>query len=159
MGGRAAEELVFKQQTTGAQGDLLAATRIASDMICKWGMSTTLGPQTFTVDRGGFIEGANGRLPMGQDTAKLIDQEINQLLGNCFDQAVLILKEQRSLLDSLAEILLQVETLDGEEVDIIVDCSLKKEAEANDHPEPNCSTCGAKENCSYAPGVENEITA
>ena len=159
MGGRAAEELVFKQQTTGAQGDLLNATRIATNMICKWGMSTTLGPQTFTVESGGFIEGVSGRLPMGQDTAKLIDQEVNELLGNCFDKAVRILKEERSLLDSLAEILLQVETLDGEEFDIIVDCSLKKEAEAADHPEPSCSTCSAKENCSQATGVENEITA
>ena len=159
MGGRAAEELVFKQQTTGAQGDLLAATRIATNMICKWGMSTTLGPQTFTVESGGFIEGVSGRLPMGQDTAKFIDQEVNELLGNCFGQAVRILKDERCLLDSLAEILLQVETLDGEEFDIIVDCSLKKEAEAADHPEPNCSTCSAKENCSQATGVENEITA
>jgi cell division protease FtsH len=159
MGGRAAEELVFKQQTTGAQGDLLAATRIATNMICKWGMSTTLGPQTFTVESGGFIEGVSGRLPMGQDTAKFIDQEVNELLGNCFGQAVRILKEERCLLDSLAEILLQVETLDGEEFDIIVDCSLKKEEEAADQPEPSCSTCSAKENCSQAIGVENEITA
>ncbi len=159
MGGRAAEELVFKQQTTGAQGDLLTATRIATDMICKWGMSTTLGPQTFTVESGGFIEGVSGRLPMGHDTEKFIDREVNELLGNCFDQAILILSQERCLLDNLAEILLQVETLDGEEFDIIVECSVKKETEAAEYPEPNCSTCNAKENCSHAMGVEDEITA
>jgi cell division protease FtsH len=161
MGGRAAEELVFKQQTTGAQGDLLTATRIATDMICKWGMSSTLGPQTFIVESGGFIEGVSGRLPMGHDTAKFIDQEVNELLSSCFDQAIHILKEERCLLDNLAEILLQVETLDGEEFDIIVECSLKKEAEeaTNSSDESNCSTCMSREHCSHAIGVEDEISA
>jgi len=159
MGGRAAEELVFKQQTTGAQGDLLAATKIATDMICKWGMSKKLGPQAFTIENGGFIKGVSGRLPMGHDTAKFIDQEVNELLADCFEQAMHILKQERCLLDNLAEILLQVETLDGEEFDIIVDCSIKKETEATEYSEPGCSTCNAKENCSYATGEVNEIAA
>jgi len=160
MGGRAAEEIVFKQQTTGAQGDLLTATRIATDMVCKWGMSKTLGPQTFTVDIGGFLEGESGRLPMGLDTEKSIDREVGELLTNCFNQAMRILRQERSLLDNLAEILLQVETLDGEEFDIIVDCSVKKDAEAAEYSvESDCSACNAKENCSHAIGVANEITA
>jgi len=159
MGGRAAEELVFKQQTTGAQGDLLAATKIATDMICRWGMSATLGPQAFSVESGGFLEGASGRLPMGHDTARLIDQEVNELLSYCFDQALRILRKERALLDNLVEILLQVETLDGEEFDIIVDCSIKKEEATTKYPEPNCSTCNARDNCSHATGAEDEITA
>jgi len=160
MGGRAAEELVFQQQTTGAQGDLFTATQIATDMICKWGMSATLGPQTYSVDSGGFLDGGSGRLPMGHDTARFIDKEVNELLSNCFDQALLMLKEERALLDNLADILLQVETLDGEEFDIIVDCSVKKEVEAMNLPqEPNCSTCNARENCSHATGVDDEIIA
>ncbi len=159
MGGRAAEELVFQQQTTGAQGDLLTATKIATDMICRWGMGTTLGPQAYSIESGGFLEGTSGRLPMGHDTAKLIDQEVNELLSNCFNQALHILKKERALLDNLVEILLQVETLDGEEFDIIVDCSIKKEAATIKYPEPDCSTCNARDNCSHATGVENEITA
>ena len=160
MGGRAAEELVFQQQTTGAQGDLLTATQIATDMICKWGMSATLGPQTYSIDSGGFLEGGGGRLPMGHDTARFIDQEVNELLSNCFQQALDMLKEEKALLDNLADILLQVETLDGEEFEIIVDCSVKKEVAARDLPqEPNCSTCNARENCSHATGVEDEIIA
>ncbi|OEU58927.1 MAG: cell division protein FtsH [Desulfobulbaceae bacterium S3730MH12] len=159
MGGRAAEELVFKQQTTGAQGDLLTATQIATDMICKWGMSSTLGPQAFSIDSGGFLDGVSGRLPMGHDTERFIDQEVNELLSNCFAQALQMLKEERALLDNLVEILLQVETLDGEEFDIIVDCSVKKEAVATEFPEPDCSTCNARENCSHATGVEDEIVA
>lgn len=159
MGGRAAEELIFKQQTTGAQGDLLTATQIATDMICKWGMSSTLGPQAFSIDSGGFLDGVSGRLPMGHDTERFIDQEVNELLSNCFAQALQMLKEERALLDNLVEILLQVETLDGEEFDIIVDCSVKKEAVATEFPEPDCSTCNARENCSHATGVEDEIVA
>lgn len=160
MGGRAAEELVFKQQTTGAQGDLLAATKIATDMVCKWGMSATLGPQAFTVESGGFIKGVSGRLAMGIDTAKCIDQEVNELLTTCFNQAMHILEQEMSLLHNLAEILLQVETLDAEEFDIIVDCSVKKDAARKDHAEVStCSTCSANENCSHGIGMENEIPA
>ena len=159
MGGRAAEELMFKQQTTGAQGDLLTATKIASDMICKWGMSKSLGPQTFSVESGGFIEGAGGRLPMGPDTARLIDQEVNELLSACYDEAVRILKQEQCLLKNLAEILLQVETLDGEEFDIIVKCSVKKEVAAMKDPEHTCNTCTLKENCSVAQSMEEVVDA
>lgn len=160
MGGRAAEELVFKQQTTGAQGDLIAATKIATDMVCKWGMSPTLGPQAFAVENGGFIKGVSGRLPMGNDTAKCIDHEVNELLTTCFKQAMQILEEEKNLLDHLAEILLQFETLDGEEFEIIVDCSIKKDAANKNNAEASaCSTCSAKENCSHAIGMKNEIPA
>ncbi len=161
MGGRAAEELIFKQQTTGAQGDLLTATHIATDMICKWGMSKNLGPQAYSIESGGFIEGAGGRLPMGHDTARLIDQEVNELLASCYDEAVRILKQEQCLLKNLADILLQVETLDGEEFDIIVECSIKKEVAAMEDPEQSCRTCTVKENCSVAQsmGEEDAIAA
>jgi cell division protease FtsH len=150
MGGRAAEEIIFNQQTTGAQGDLLTATQIATDMICKWGMSDTLGPQAYAIENSGFLEGSGSRLLMGTETTKRIDQEINELLTNCYDEAMRILKQEQELLKNLAEILLQVETLDGEEFNIIVDCSLKKETEAMENTEQGCSTCTVKENCSQA---------
>jgi cell division protease FtsH len=159
MGGRAAEELMFKQQTTGAQGDLLTATKIATDMICRWGMSKTLGPQTFSIESGGFIEGAGGRLPMSYDTARLIDQEVHELLSACYDEAVRILKNEQCLLKNLAEILLQVETLDGEEFDIIVKCSAKKEVAAMKDPEHNCTACTLKENCSVPQSMKEVVDA
>ncbi|MBW6519409.1 MAG: ATP-dependent zinc metalloprotease FtsH [Desulfoarculaceae bacterium] len=159
MGGRAAEELVFKQQTTGAQGDLLTATQIATDMICKWGMSKTLGPQSFSLDSGGFIGGAGGRLPMGHDTARLIDQEVNELLSTCYDEAVRILKKEQCLLKNLAEILLQVETLDGEEFNIIVSCSAKKEVAAMKDLEHICPTCNVKDNCSIGQSMQEVVDA
>ena len=152
MGGRAAEELIFKQQTTGAQGDLLTSTQIATDMICKWGMSNTLGPQAYAIESGGFLDGGGSRLIMGPDTAKRIDREVNELLTNCYGEAIRILRQELCLLKNLAETLLQVETLDGEEFAIIVDCSLKKEAAATESPERDCSTCSIKETCNQDQG-------
>ena len=156
MGGRAAEELIFDQQTTGAQGDLLTATQIATDMICKWGMGGTFGPQAFSFTSGGFIAGGGGRLPMSDDTARLIDQEVNALLVNCHAEAVRILTQKRALLEDLAEILLQVETLDGEEFTIIVNCSATKEATIK-KPENDCSTCSFNEHCSDGQSKMDEI--
>ncbi len=159
MGGRAAEELMFQQQTTGAQGDLLTATKIATDMICKWGMSKTLGPQSFSIESGGFIGGDGGRLPMGPDTARFIDQEVNELLLTCYDEAVRILTREQSLLENLAEILLQVETLDGEEFDIIVKCSIKKDLAAIKDADPSCHICTVQENCNVGQSMEEVVDA
>jgi len=158
MGGRAAEELIFNQQTTGAQGDLLIATHIATDMICKWGMGDAFGPQTFSIESGGFIAGAGGRLPMSDDTARLIDQEVHALLTSCYEEAVCILTQKRALLEDLAEILLQVETLDGEEFGIIVDCSAAKEGAATEKPENDCAACSFKRQCSVGQSVLDEKT-
>ena len=151
MGGRAAEELVFNQQTTGAQGDLLTATQIATDMVCKWGMSKNLGPQAYFAESGGFLGGPGSRMVMGDDTAKLIDKEINELLSTCYKKAMRILRQELSLLRHLSEVLLQVETLDGEEFEIIVECSLKKDEAASADtamPEHDCSTCSVSADCS-----------
>lgn len=150
MGGRAAEELIFNQQTTGAQGDLLTATQIATDMVCKWGMSNSLGPQAYAMESGGFLDGSGSRLIMGAETTKRIDQEINELLTSCYGEAIRILKQEQCLLKNLAEILLKVETLDGEEFEIIVECSIKKEAAALEDPEQTCSTCTVKKDCIQA---------
>jgi len=100
------------------------------------------------VESGGFLGGAGSRLIMGVETTKRIDKEVNELLTSCYEEAVRILKQEQCLLKNLAEILLQVETLDGEEFEIIVECSLKKEAAAVANPEQSCSTCTVRENCS-----------
>lgn len=161
MGGRAAEEFVFSHRSTGAQGDILTATQIAADMVCKWGMSDKMGPQAFAIDSGGFLDGPGGRLPMGEDTARFIDSEVKLLLSTCYDEALAILKREHCMLKNLAEILLQVETLDNEEFDIILECSVKKEEQALASPETSCTTCKVKTNCSKADSQEsdNEIAA
>ncbi len=149
MGGRAAEKIVFNQRSTGAQGDILQATDIATSMICKWGMSETLGPQAFVIDDSGFLGGPSQRLAMGNETSRQIDQEIGELLENCYQEAIEILSQEQCLLKNLAEILLQVETLDNEEFEIITECSIKKEAADPPVRKDTCSTCPAIDNCGH----------
>ena len=140
MGGRAAEELVFGLQTTGGQSDIQQATAIATNMICKWGMSKVLGPQVYIVDDDDFLGPSSTRLPMGARTEAQIDREIRNLLDECYQEAVAILANERLFLSVLADILMQVETIDSEEFDIIYSCSLKKKYEFGFEESPdNCS--------------------
>ena len=129
MGGRAAEELVFGLKTTGGQSDIQQATAIATNMVCKWGMSNILGPQVYIVDDGDFLGSTSTRLAMGARTEAQIDREIRGLLEECYEEAVAILANERLFLSVLADILMQVETIDSEEFDIIYSCSLKKKYE------------------------------
>lgn len=137
MGGRAAEELVFGLQTTGGQSDIQQATAIATNMVCKWGMSKVLGPQVYIVDDDDFLGPSSNRLAMGARTEAQIDREIKDLLDECYREAVAILGNERLFLSVLADILMQVETVDSEEFDIIYSCSLKKkyEFEMDESPE------------------------
>jgi cell division protease FtsH len=150
MGGRAAEDIAFHQRSTGAQGDILQATEIATNMICKWGMSETLGPQAFMIDNSGFLVGASQRLSMGDETAKAIDREINTILSTSYAEAKTILHEKFYLLKHLAEILVQTETLDNEEFEIIVGCSNKIKADPHGSDTSDCKNCPAGKGCLYS---------
>lgn len=150
MGGRAAEEIAFQQRTTGAQGDISQATEIATNMICKWGMSDIIGPQAMVVDDSGFIGGATQRLEMSDRTSESVDKEIKKLLETCNNDAVKILKERFYLLKQLAEILLEVETLDEEEFEIIMDCRFTEKIEAGKKETNQCRTCPAAESCIHS---------
>ncbi len=129
MGGRAAEELVFGIKSTGGQSDIQQATELAINMICKWGMSEGLGPQVYMVEDGGFLGSSGQRLPMSDETENQVDREIRGLLDESYSEAVGILSNERLFLSVLADILMQVETVDGEEFDIIYSCSVKKKYE------------------------------
>ncbi len=140
MGGRAAEQLVFGLQTTGGQSDIQQATAIATNMVCKWGMSEVLGPQVYIVDDGDFLGPSSTRLAMGARTEAQIDREVKKLLDECYREAVVILGNERLFLSVLADILMQVETIDSEEFDIIHSCSLKKKYEFEmDEPPDTCT--------------------
>ncbi|KAF0188110.1 MAG: ATP-dependent metalloprotease [Desulfobulbaceae bacterium] len=148
MGGRAAEEIAFNQRSTGAQGDILQATEIATNMICKWGMSEHLGPQAFMFDNSGFLDSASQRLSMADETAKAIDLEIKAILASSYEEAKTILNQKIDLLKNLTEILIQVETLDNEEFEIILNCSNKMKAESGRPEELDCDICPACQGCS-----------
>ncbi len=118
FGGRAAEELVFKEVSTGAQNDLEKATEIARAMIMDYGMSEILGPQTFRKREHLFLDiPFRERELISEETAKIIDKEIARILKNCYESAVKILEERRELLEKMVKLLIEREVLEGEELE------------------------------------------
>lgn len=122
LGGRAAEELILNELTTGARNDLEIATDIAHKMVCEYGMSDELGPRTFGKrDQEIFI----GRDLLkeknySEDTSKKIDEELRKIIDNCHERAKALLKDNKEKLVKLANTLLEKEVLDGGEVDKIL---------------------------------------
>jgi cell division protease FtsH len=131
LGGRTAEELVFNQYTTGASSDLQEATNIATKMVCEWGMSSVLGPRAYVTENSGYLGGDSVRRNISEETAKNIDREINKIIEECYQEAVIILEGRINYLHKLAEVLLKQETIDKEGVDIIMNC---KETEKEETP-------------------------
>jgi len=122
LGGRTAEELVFNELSTGASNDLQNATDIATRMVCEWGMSERLGPRAFVTAEAGFLGGGGRQRPYSEEVARIIDEEVNRLIEECYQEATIVLEGRIVFLHKLAEVLLQNETIDAEEVDIIVTC-------------------------------------
>jgi cell division protease FtsH len=123
LGGRASEELVFGEISTGAHNDLSKATDIARSMVKEYGMSDKLGQVYFAHEKKSpfldmRVEGAN---EYSQATAELIDQEVSEIIRNQYDVARKILKEKREVLDQGAKLLLEREKIDGEELKAIME--------------------------------------
>ena len=118
MGGRAAEDLVFKRFTTGASDDLKRATELARKMVCQWGMSEKLGPLTYAEDAGHVFLGRDlqQHKEFSNDSMRMIDEEVLEILTSSYDRAKKILKKYRKALESLAKTLLEKETIDGDYV-------------------------------------------
>ena len=132
MGGRIAEQIIYGDDgiTTGAGSDLRKATEIARDMVIEQGMGRSLRDQVFHEDNGGLMfDKMTRERPYSDETAKLIDQEVSQLITEAKQRAMLVLKANRSFLDKLAEALLKDETLEEAAVDeILSGTKLPKEA-------------------------------
>jgi len=135
LGGRTAEELVFNQYTTGASNDLQQATEIATKMVCEWGMSEVLGPRAYAVENKGFLEADLVVKSISEETAKNIDREINRIIEECYQEAVIILEGKINYLHQLAAVLLEQETLDAEAIEIIIRCKATGEREPIPVPE------------------------
>ena len=123
LGGRAAEELVIKDITTGASSDLERVTEMAKKMVTEWGMSEKLGLMTYgsnsqTVFLGKDMETHN---TYSEETAKLIDEEMHSIINTAHDRAVNILTENRAVLDNMARVLIEKETIYAEEVDLLME--------------------------------------
>ncbi len=117
LGGRAAEQIVFNEMTTGANNDLDRATDIARRMVCEYGMSEELGPITLGRRHGNpflgrdIMEDRN----YSEEVAFKIDQEVRRIIESCYDRAVGILTEHRAKMDEISELLLERETIEREE--------------------------------------------
>jgi cell division protease FtsH len=118
LGGRAAEEIVLKQQTTGAGDDLEKATEMARKMVCEWGMSDKLGPLTFGKNEEHIFLGREvaRAKDYSEDTALQIDSEIKRLVFECASRARQIIEDNIEKLHALARALLERESLDSEEI-------------------------------------------
>jgi len=150
MGGRAAEELAFQHKTSGAQDDIVKATEIATNMICKWGMSDVIGPQAMIIDDTGFLDGASQRLEMSDETSVIIDKEIRKLLDNAYTEALTILGQEYYLLKQLSAILLEVETLDDEDFEIVMSHPFTDKIAAGIKATHNCQDCIASATCIHS---------
>jgi cell division protease FtsH len=119
LGGRAAEELVYGTRTTGAENDIEQATQIARNMVTRWGMSEKLGLVQLAPRANPYlgISGAFGAdRPFSEETARVIDSEVQRIIGESHDEAVRLLSEHRKALDALVAALLERETLDEQEI-------------------------------------------
>jgi cell division protease FtsH len=122
MGGRAAEEIVFNQFTTGASGDLQTVTQIARAMITQFGMSEVLGPRTFGNGNGPMFLGRElyEQRDYSEQAAEEIDNEVKRLVSEAYTRAKQLLLQERAKLDQLAEILIEQETLDRKTFEAIM---------------------------------------
>ncbi len=118
LGGHAAEELVFGEASTGPSNDIEQVTRIARSMVTRWGMSERLGPRTFGRSEELIFLGReiSETRNYSEKIAEEIDDEVRRLIEEAQERARIVLKERRPLLDKLATVLLEVETLEGEQL-------------------------------------------
>ncbi len=121
LGGRAAEELVFGEGSTGAANDLAGATDLATRMVREFGLSKRLGPVGFASGSPMYLGGEEVRSrPYAEATQRVIDEEVAGLLREAEERALSLLREHRDALDQLTALLLERETVDGTDVDEVL---------------------------------------
>ena len=151
MGGRSAEEIVMGDITSGASGDIRMVTSTARHMVCDWGM-TDLGPIAFGESQSHAYMGtqSDGSKNYSEQTAQRIDKKIHEIVQAQYERSLEILNEHRAALDTMADALLEHETIDGVHVKEILDHGkmlspvIKREIEAVE-PEPEEADAGAIE--------------
>jgi len=123
LGGRAAEEIVFNDVTTGAANDLEKATKMARAMVTRYGMSERLGPMTFGEKEELVFLGKEigEQRDYSEKVAEEIDQEVRDIIRRAYTKAKEILTTHRDKLDRLAQTLMEKETLEGEELKALLD--------------------------------------
>ncbi|MBU4120418.1 MAG: ATP-dependent zinc metalloprotease FtsH [Proteobacteria bacterium] len=122
LGGRAAEELVLKDFTTGAGNDIERATNLARKMVCEWGMSDEMGPLSYGKKEEQIFLGREfaTHKDYSEDTARKIDREVSHIVMKCYENAKKILSDRIDILNRIASELLEKEVLNGLELDEII---------------------------------------
>ena len=114
LGGRAAEEVIFDDVTTGASNDIEKATSIARAMVTQYGMSEKFGMMGLETVQSRYLDG-RPVMNCGEATESEVDDEVMKILDSCHEKAVQIIKENRKVLELLAKHLIQKETITGKE--------------------------------------------
>ncbi len=121
LGGRVAEELVIHDVSAGASGDIQHVTKIARKMVTEWGMSERLGPIAYSSDGPVFLgRDFEERATYSEETAGIIDEEIKAIVSRGYERAKKLLSENRSILDNMARVLVERETIYTPEVDMLL---------------------------------------
>jgi cell division protease FtsH len=119
LGGRAAEEVVYGTRTTGAENDIEQATTLARNMVARWGMSDAVGMVQLAPRQNPYLGGVaafGGEKPFSDETARLVDVEVQRIINECHEEAKRLLTQHRKALDALVQALLARETLAEQEI-------------------------------------------
>lgn len=125
VGGRAAEQVVFGVQTTGAANDIQRATALARNMVTQYGMSEKFGLMSTASVQNQYLDG-QAYMDCAQSTAAEVDSEVKKILETAYEDAKRILRENRGLLDEISEFLLVKETITGDELMAYIQADQKK---------------------------------
>jgi cell division protease FtsH len=137
LGGRAAEELVLKEFTTGSGNDIERATNLARKMVCEWGMSDEMGPLSYGKKEEQIFLGREfaTHKDYSEDTAVRIDKEVSRIVSEGYERAKQILSDHVGVLDALAAELLEKEVLNSTQIDQII--GIKSEETWEEDPQKN----------------------
>jgi cell division protease FtsH len=150
FGGRVAEEIIFNRISTGAANDIKQATALAQTMIRNWGMGEKLGPLSYSKGEEQIFLGReiSQHRDYSEDTARMIDEEINKLIKDAYQRAGEVLNENTDILHKLAGLLLEKETVLGKELDELIEelrPGIKLTSHKLDDNEPEAGTEAASE--------------
>src|SRR5512134_413357 len=122
FGGRIAEELFMNQMTTGASNDFERATQLARDMVMRYGMSDELGPMVYAENEGEIFLGRaiTRTVHMSEETMRKVDAEVRKIIDQQYAVARRILEESRDKVEAMAKALLELETIDADQIDDIM---------------------------------------
>jgi cell division protease FtsH len=121
LAGRAAEELKFGDVTTGAQNDFQQATNIARRMVAEWGMSDSLGHVALIEEQRGFLGNSMERGSYSEDTARAIDDEVKTIIETQYERVLEVLRNYSNGMERVVNVLLERETLTGEEFQTVLE--------------------------------------